>query len=421
MPLRLVITSYQRQRLKQAGVREFGTHGGSIGRSLESDWVLVDGTRYVSSRHACIDFRSGSYYIIDTSSNGVYVNDEAKCVGKRTAQRLFDGDRVRIGEYEMVAHIAESAIERAQLADDRHVDPVDRARFVEQAESTGLDLISANELTAEGVQDMLAEGAEARALKRAANAAAAVTEISKRRKKAQTGPSKSAAGSRRPKGSSGTSKSRPSVALYAFYRGAGLAPKDIDEQQAAFMLHRAGRLMRQLLAGLTDALHFREEQMRKVLVPSTDTQPQSDHSRIFSAGVDAALNTLISDPAAESQSTVDATREAFEDVKIHQKAMLGAVRAAVSGLIARLDPDEVEESFEHSVKRNTLLGDDYKKRYWDRYRDVFQAMSPQSRGQFPQQFAAELSRVYEEATARLKGKRRTDNAAQDVTTRAEAG
>ena len=75
MPLRLVITSYQRRRLKQAGVKEFGTQGGSIGRSLESDWVLQDGARYVSSRHAAIDGRSGSYYIVDTSSNGVYVID----------------------------------------------------------------------------------------------------------------------------------------------------------------------------------------------------------------------------------------------------------------------------------------------------------------------------------------------------------
>ena len=54
---------------------EFGRSGGTIGRSLESDWVLPDGQRYLSSRHASIDYRSGSYYVVDTSTNGVYVND----------------------------------------------------------------------------------------------------------------------------------------------------------------------------------------------------------------------------------------------------------------------------------------------------------------------------------------------------------
>ena len=53
-----------------SGTKEFGREGGTIGRSLESDWVLPDGQRYVSSRHASIDYRSGSYYIVDTSTNG---------------------------------------------------------------------------------------------------------------------------------------------------------------------------------------------------------------------------------------------------------------------------------------------------------------------------------------------------------------
>ena len=42
---------------------EFGQTGGTIGRSLESDWVLPDGQRYLSSRHASIDYRSGSYFL----------------------------------------------------------------------------------------------------------------------------------------------------------------------------------------------------------------------------------------------------------------------------------------------------------------------------------------------------------------------
>ncbi len=118
MPLRLEITSYHQRRLKKARVKEFGVDGGSIGRSLESDWVLQNGKRYVSSRHASIDFRSGSYYIVDASRNGVYVNNETRPVGNTMPQRLFDGHRIRIGEYEMVAHIIESAGEDDQRSSE---------------------------------------------------------------------------------------------------------------------------------------------------------------------------------------------------------------------------------------------------------------------------------------------------------------
>jgi len=422
MPLRLVITSYQRRRLKQAGVKEFGPQGGSIGRSLDSDWVLQDGARYVSSRHASIDFRSGSYYIVDTSSNGVYVNDDAKPVGTASPQRLFDGDRLRIGEYEMLAHITETDNEFEVVSDDHHIDPVDRAQFVGQAEVLGYDLVSEQELDPNDVDKLLREGAEASALKEAALKAAArirrQTEAAEQRKAEKTTANGSPGGAQGPTlpddDLPGTS---PSVALYAFFRGACLPPRDIDEQQATFMLHRLGRFMRELLIGLTDALQVRAEQQSELRVPATNLQAKNGNPRMFSAGVGGALNTLISESAVEFESTIEATREAFQDVNIHQKVMLGAVRAAVSDFIDQLDPDELEQSFDHGTIRNTFLGATNKKQYWNRYREVFEAMSQHSPGQFPQPFAEELSRAYAEEAARLKAKRQTDDAAQTAVTK----
>ena len=107
MALRLQMIGNHRQSLGERAVKEFGHDGGTIGRSLESDWVLPDGQRYLSSRHASIDFRSGSYYIVDTSTNGVYVNGAETPVGRGNPQRLFSGDTLRLGEYEMTVSIDE--------------------------------------------------------------------------------------------------------------------------------------------------------------------------------------------------------------------------------------------------------------------------------------------------------------------------
>ena len=85
MALRLQIVSRHRQSLGERGIKEFGQNGGTIGRSLESDWVLPDGQRFLSSRHASIDYRSGSYYIIDTSTNGVYINGSDQPVARGSA------------------------------------------------------------------------------------------------------------------------------------------------------------------------------------------------------------------------------------------------------------------------------------------------------------------------------------------------
>ncbi len=139
---------------------EFGHNGGTIGRSLESDWVLPDGQRYLSSRHASIDFRSGSYYVVDTSTNGVYVNDGEQPVGRGNPQRLFTGDRIRIGEYEMSVEITDEDDTRETLTDDRHVDPVSKAQRVPPPDPTRADMVAPHEITAVGIEMLISEEVE---------------------------------------------------------------------------------------------------------------------------------------------------------------------------------------------------------------------------------------------------------------------
>jgi type VI secretion system protein len=166
MALRLQIISRHRQGLGERGAMEFGHNGGTIGRSLESDWVLPDGQRYLSSRHASIDFRSGSYYVVDTSTNGVYVNDAEQPVGRGNPQRLFTGDRLRIGEYEMSVEITDEDDTRETLANTKHVDPVSRAQRVPPPDPTRADMIAPHEITAVGIEMLIDEDAEIRQIQR---------------------------------------------------------------------------------------------------------------------------------------------------------------------------------------------------------------------------------------------------------------
>ena len=93
------------------------------------------------------------------------------------------------------------------------------------------------------------------------------------------------------------------------------------------------------------------------------------------------------------------------------------MHVAMADFLERLDPDKLEQSVDDGMKRKTLIGASKTRRYWERYRDVFQAMARHSPGQFPQIFSAKLCRAYEEETARLNGKRQTEDAAREVVTR----
>jgi type VI secretion system FHA domain protein len=418
MALRLEIISRHRQSMAERGIKEFGTNGGTIGRSLESDWVLPDGQRYVSSRHASIDFRSGSYYIVDTSTNGVYVNESDQPVGRGKPQRLFDGDRLRIGEYQIKVHIEE---QDGGLTDSRHVDPVDLAQRVAPPDPTGKDMVSAFEVTGVGFEELISEedasgfrrGAEKRAaslrLEEEVPTSAAATPAPARPSAPQAARSRGAtsapAGAERAAVSNVAhdSSAGPAIgaALEAFFRGAGMRAKPLGEKDGQQLLHRLGQLMREMIVGLMENLHLRAEQKSALRLSQTTIQPQDNNPLKFSASVDEALDNLFFRDASEYLPAVDAVREAFGDVRTHQQILLNAVMVALLDYMGRIDPEELEEKFARGAKRNALIGAANKLKYWDLYKDLYQVMVQHAPGQFPPAFLEELSHSYEQAASRL--------------------
>jgi type VI secretion system FHA domain protein len=427
MPLRLQIISRHRQGLGERSTKEFGREGGTIGRSLESDWVLPDGQRYISSRHASIDYRSGSYYIVDTSTNGVYVNDSDQPVGRGNPQRLFSGDRIRLGEYEINVEIDEDATTHRT---GKHVDPVSRAQRVPPPDPTRADLVQPHEITAVGIEMLLKEEAHTAEVQQAANLAAASLRLedepasAKRVPAPHTPPARvepppvSAAArlaatiaakdpaasapkptaTAAPAARASASPATPSAALDAFFRGAGLPAQPLDDKQVEQTLHRLGQVMRELVLGLNENLHLRAEQRNVLRVPPT-SQPQDKNPLSVSASLDEAIANLLFRPTSEFLQAVESVREAFTDIKQHQQSLLSALRTAAVDYIARLDPEELENKVSNG-KRGALINAANKLRYWDLYKDLYQVVTQAQPGQLPQQFLEELSRAYETEGAR---------------------
>jgi len=105
MALRLRVVGNQAKVLGEGATRVFGVHGGTIGRSGENDWILPDAERYVSGKHARIEYRGGTWVLHDTSSNGTYLNGATDPVSATGPYDLKDGDRLRMGDFEFAVSI----------------------------------------------------------------------------------------------------------------------------------------------------------------------------------------------------------------------------------------------------------------------------------------------------------------------------
>ncbi len=437
MPLRLEIISFQRTRLGERRIKEFGVNGGTIGRSLESDWSLEDSNRYLSGRHAAIDFRSGSYYIIDTSTNGVFVNDSDVPIGRTKPQRLFHGDRLRLGEYTMRVHLDDSDLDD-DLESDSHCDPVDTALHASQAGPTGYTLVSEEELGVLAIEEILADDTADDALKAAAEQAASRLKLvdddvqsssprpAPKRAPAPTQPAaakpeparpKQAASASRNRASSATKKkskekrarsssakpANPSTddeqtAVFAFLRGAGLPPRELEANEASLLLHRAGQLVRELTVGLRNSIQLRVDQKNLMRLANTTIQPQNNNLLKFAASLDEALENLFFMEKAEYMPAVEAVREAFDEISSHERAVLDATHSALLDYLERMAPEEIVQKCGES--KRGLLGSKGEAKYWERYSDLYATLAEHAPGQFPQMFAEVFAAAYDREIAK---------------------
>lgn len=518
MALRLSIVSRHAEKLGSLRVKEFGPSGGTIGRARGCAWALPDPKRYLSGRHASIDFRSGSYYIVDTSTNGVYVNGADHPVGRGKPQRLFTGDRIRFGEYDIAVEVDEDTIE--PLINERYIDPVDRAQRVEAPEPTGEDLVDAFEVTGVGYEMQLtddefasltppkkAQGAEielvfdddgdhARTIPHLGGLMSAARAVERPKAKAPAAAARSAATQTKPASSPAATPTKPAAApppqaakpaaapsaarnaaatpaapaakpagapvattaqakprpvkvktpptltleideppaaskpatvakptpppaaskpvtvakptppafnsggarsltpaVEAFCRGAGLEPQRLDAQQTEAMMHTVGQLIREMIVGMSEALHLRAEQKNTLRLPSTTIQPQDNNPLKFSAGVEETLQNLLLRDSPQYLPPVEAVRDAYADLKQHQQALLKALRDALEAFVSRLDPDDLEQKFARG--RGRLIGAASKLKYWDLYKDLYDVVAHHPPGELPMQFLDDFAHAYE--------------------------
>ena len=87
-----------------------------VGRGPDVDWVLPDPDRLLSKRHFAVAFRGGGWQVADTSTNGTWLNGEDEQIGRGATRALRDGDRLRLGLYEIEIRLVDQPVQGASGA-----------------------------------------------------------------------------------------------------------------------------------------------------------------------------------------------------------------------------------------------------------------------------------------------------------------
>jgi type VI secretion system FHA domain protein len=428
MPLHLRVTSDNRDLFGDDQVKEFAGSGGTMGRALDNDWVFPDPHRYVSGRHALIDFQDGAYYLVDTSRNGVFLNDDESAVGRGKPKRLFDGDIVRIGDYAIAVKItpekrpskkkakgakpkirpkkAQPVVEDEYEDDDwddkfgveellpdddsapreRLSDSVVRAQLVPEDESMEIALVDEAHLVGNGSFDALLEDNSAPHTQRS-EMVPSLRELDSSR-------------------GSDDDRATSLRAMNLFLKSAGLKPRDMAGMDPAEVLQAAGLILRQMVEGLTKLLEERADLKASFRLGQTTVLAGSENPLKFSSSTGDALKYLLGNGKDGYPPPTEAVQDCFQSVNDHEQAIPKAMEQAFKEFMDHFAPSELRQQFDHYLKKNRVRGLANKRKYWDLYEETFSELTRGQKGALPDAFSQEFAKAYKQEVDSIKSSRK---------------
>ncbi|MGH8205431.1 MAG: type VI secretion system-associated FHA domain protein, partial [Steroidobacteraceae bacterium] len=374
--------SDQRDALGRDASIVLGVGGGSIGRAHDNDWVLPDAQCYLSAHHARVQCRSGSYYLLDTSTNGTYVNGGTVPISRRNIYPLRDGDSLRLGQYQISVNIdldgteapeASSIFSVSANAPNTSAYPADIGVSLDvqqlvrpSSDHSGGSHIGPVDAFGQSVSmhSIPVEDSGLRAFDRSGDVATVVR------------PERPAAV---------RYSATDTAALQALCRGAGLDPRRLPPEVQPGLLHLAGLLLREALAALKGlALAQRELREHNHLeLGREDTQ----HIGLTGLPVEDLLLRLLLGHSRHELDAVQWLRDTAASNRGHELALMRALPAALTEFVARLDPVALSHS---AAEAAASAGEAAPTGVTARFRIITDMPS----GRLPQLFAEAFARAF---------------------------
>jgi type VI secretion system FHA domain protein len=402
MPLRLEIISEHREIVGDDAIREFREDGGTIGRSLQNDWILPDPDRFISGRHATIDYKGGIYYLVDTSTNGVYVNGDCEPIGNGNPRRLFNGDTLRFGDFEMVVSIdsGESLVIPAPPAPSVVPDNVELL-IPEDSLLTGVQLLDDDEITGDDdFQTALFSESVVEADVETLEAA-----FDQDEQPVEPPP--------HPKHESHPLAEADLVAtdlLDSFLDGLGINRSEMHPSvDLGEIMQNAGEVLREFVEGTAELLTSRANLKNTFRLDQTTILPRHNNPIKLAANTKDSIKQLLVGKAGEYLGPRDAVREVCRDLLFHQEAFLDAMISSFVDFAERFDPDELQLGFDRELDSKFLTKFRNKTKYWDRYGDLYPTLTEKGGGRFPLMFSEGFVSAYERHIAEYKRLGTNDN------------
>jgi len=341
---------------------DFADTGGTIGRAAESTLVLPDPDRIISRAQAVVAFRDGAFYVRDQGTT-VPVVVNGRPVGRGREVALSAADELRIAGYIM-------RVEGPPAVDK----PLEEGTTILRR---GTRLSWSDDGTPQPEQRIstviVPSPAPADAAAAAAPAASAAV------KPGVPPPPRSPA---------------DDPLLQALLRGAGVRELALPGGLTPHAMEEMGQVMRETMRGMLDLLATRASAKQQVRADATTINARANNPLKFAPDLDTALTHLLAPKGDGFMSPQQAVADACKSLCAHQLGFVAGMRAALSAVLTRFDPQQLEGRMTQTSIADSLLPGSHKAKLWNLYEELYGQIAKEAATDFHALIGAEFLRGY---------------------------
>ncbi len=192
------------------------------------------------------------------------------------------------------------------------------------------------------------------------------------------------------------------AALQAFLEGAGVSGQ-FSRPDAEAALRSYGAIFRVMTEGMRELLMSRSAVKGEFRIDQTMIRSNNNNPLKFSVTPEQAVIALLSTDRTGYMTPLIAAREALQDVKMHEIAVIAGVRSALAALLGRFDPAVLEARLSQGGLSN-LVPAARKSRLWNEFCVLYGAIAAEAEDDFHSVFGRAFAKAYTEQSKERGGK-----------------
>jgi len=338
-------------------VGRFDGRGGEIGRSDNATFTLPDPQRLISRVHARISHADQKYWLQNVSTSGQILHN-GRPLSSGMLVNLSDGDDVRIGGYRLAVAFEQDQTSKTILR-GRTTAPVPQAR----------------------VQAVAVAVAPPAAAPRGAPAPTPVKPVA-REKPARTR----------------SINAEPAATAESLWRGfqEGVGVElPLPKGPSPELLSAVGAMLRLAVGGIHKLISMRAAAKSEMHADLTMIQVRGNNPIKFSPDAAIALKMLLQPPMQGFLSGPSALRDAVIDLQSHQVGVMAGMRAALTAVLERFDPEQLEKRLSARSVIEALIPSQRRSRLWELYIEHYRALSVEAQEDFDRFFGEAFLEAYD--------------------------